>query len=199
MTGCQCLPLSAPRGPDPSSPQAATHTGKAQPLINTLPDSPRSSHHPPGARSAPHHCRQYVTFSAMGRGWERGKREKVKRSRRKKKRGKGRKREKTSISSLDLKNHNISKAREPPVGSANETKILSPGDILKRESERVCCGKRGSVRGFVCVCVCVCTRVPVWLGWIGVLGYNSKSPSFTLINKKCRMADRSTRQRQGAY
>ncbi len=79
----------------------------------------------------------------------------MKRSRRKRRGARGEREKKTSISSLDLKNHNISKAREPPVGSANETKILSPGDILKRESERVCCGKRGSVRGFVCVCVCV--------------------------------------------
>lgn len=39
------------------------------PLISTSPGSPRNWRHPPGARCAPHHCRQYVTFSA-GRGDE---------------------------------------------------------------------------------------------------------------------------------
>ncbi len=87
---------------------------------------------------------------------EREEKERKWRDREGKRRGaRGEREKKTSISSLDLKNHNISKAREPPVGSANETKILSPGDILKQESERVCCGKRGNVRGFVCVCVCI--------------------------------------------
>lgn len=59
-------PLTAPHGPDLASPRAATHTGSPKLLISALPDSQRSCHHPQGARSAPHHCRQYVTFSAMG-------------------------------------------------------------------------------------------------------------------------------------
>lgn len=41
------------------------------PLISTSPGPPRSWRHPPGARCAPHHCRQYVTFSAGGGGWGR--------------------------------------------------------------------------------------------------------------------------------
>lgn len=41
-------------------------------LISTSPGSQRSWHHPPGAHCAPHHCRQYVTFSAGGGRWGRG-------------------------------------------------------------------------------------------------------------------------------
>lgn len=77
----------------------------------------------------------------------------MKRPRRKKEEGQGEKEteKKTSFSSFDMKKKkksHISKAREPPVGSTNETKILTPGDIL--EQECVCAHVK---RGSACVCV----------------------------------------------
>lgn len=53
------------------------------PLISASPGSQRSCRRPPGAHCAPHHCRQYVTFSAGGvEGWgerKRGQQEEKKR------------------------------------------------------------------------------------------------------------------------
>lgn len=51
--------------------QPPTHWCLLVPLISTSPGSQRSRHHLPGAHCAPHHCRQYVTFSAGGGRWER--------------------------------------------------------------------------------------------------------------------------------
>lgn len=52
--------------------QPPTHWCLLVPLISTSPGSQRSWHHPPGAHCVPHHCRQYVTFSAGGGRWGRG-------------------------------------------------------------------------------------------------------------------------------
>lgn len=68
----------------------------------------------------------------------------MKRPRREKEEGQGEKEteKKTSFSSFDMKKKkkksHISKAREPPVGSTNETKILTPGDILEQVCVRAC-------------------------------------------------------------
>lgn len=109
MTGCQKQRAAVyVREGDPNGPRAATHTGSPKLLISSLPDSLRSSHHPPGARSAPHHCRQYVTFSAM-RGEKENKR-KGRRGEREEDQGKeeeskggGERERKTSFSSDALK------------------------------------------------------------------------------------------------
>lgn len=63
LRGAHLLTLGASQPP--------THWCLLVPLISTSPGSQRSWHHPPGAHCAPHHCRQYVTFSAGGRRWGR--------------------------------------------------------------------------------------------------------------------------------
>lgn len=95
-----CLPL--PSWPWPVLTPSSHPHWESVALINVLPESQRSLRPPSGARSAPHHCRQYVTFSAMGRGWER---EKVKMERKTKEKKEEEEDKKTFFSSLDLK-HN---------------------------------------------------------------------------------------------
>lgn len=57
------------------------------PLISASPGPLRSRHHPQGARGAPHHCRQYVTFSAKRGDEGEGQKKKEEKKNRQKKYG----------------------------------------------------------------------------------------------------------------
>lgn len=168
---------------DPNGPRAATHTGSPKLLISSLPDSLRSSHHPPGARSAPHHCRQYVTFSAM-----RGEKENKRKGRRgereedqgkeEESKGEGRER-KTSFSSDALggekKKSHISEAREPPNGLKRETNVY----IWQALRCMLYLWVRKWVYVYIYIYMFVCVHIAILVQVNRSHGNNGKSPPST--------------------
>lgn len=110
------------------------------PLISTSPGSLRSWRHPPGARCAPHHCRQYVTFSAGGGGW--GRRTK----RRREGRNRGGQKEKTS--------------EEIWISTVVDAKTQQA--FLKHESPLMVLGDKSYTCRLV-VCFCTCVSMSLWV------------------------------------
>lgn len=120
------------------------------PLISTLPGSPRSRRHPPGARCAPHHCRQCVTFSAGGGGW--GRRTK----RRREGRNRGEQKEKTSG---EIWLSTVVEAITQQAFLKHESPLMELGD--KSYTCRLCICVRLCLSVFVCVRMCVSVCVPL--------------------------------------